>query len=193
MPTRKCSPNGIKPYTQSHTEQTGVGESRPSASIQHALAGKLGTYPSQIAPGELQLGQAGGHSASRPSTSTLFSPGCTRNLGSRQKCPQHTWKWLAGNFYLHSSKDGSRASWPRRSSSSPSQRRQLDNFNYFDDGGIADRRCGSSSGPRPPRQCAKLNSQSSSKKRSGAGSPSNVWGKGSSSLLHLLSDCMQID
>ena len=32
--------------------------------------------------------------------------------------------------------DGSKASWPQRSSPSPSQRRQLDNFNYFDDGGI---------------------------------------------------------
>ena len=89
--------------------------------------------------------------------------------------------------------DGSRAFLPQRSSPSPSQRRQLDNFNYFDDGGIADRRCGSSAGPRPPRQCAKLTSQSSRQKRSGAGSPSNVWGKGSSSLLHLLSDCMQVD
>ena len=39
--------------------------------------------------------------------------------------------------------DGSKASWPQRSSPSPSQRRQLDNFNYSDDGGLADRRCGS--------------------------------------------------
>jgi hypothetical protein len=36
--------------------------------------------------------------------------------------------------------DGSRAFLPQRSSPSPSQRRQLDNFNYLDDGGIADRR-----------------------------------------------------
>ncbi len=74
--------------------------------------------------------------------------------------------------------DGSKASWPRRPCSSPSQRRQLDNFNYSDDGGLADRRCGSSAGPRPPRQCAELTSQSPSQKRSGAVAPTLVWGKG---------------
>ena len=74
--------------------------------------------------------------------------------------------------------DGSKASWPQRSSPSPSQRRQLDNFNYSDDGGLADRRCGSSAGPRPPRQCAELTSQSPSQKRSGAVAPTLVWGKG---------------
>ena len=107
---------------------------------------------------------------------------------------------IPGNYseeipLLHSSKmvQGPFCLSVQRSFPSPSQRRQLDNFNYFDDGGIADRRCGPSAGPRPPRQCAKLTSQSSRQKRSGAGSPSNVWGKGSSSLLHLLSDCMQVD
>jgi hypothetical protein len=119
--------------------------------------------------------------------------GCTRELGSSQKCPQNTWKLLGRNSSSAQLEDGSRAFLPQRSFPSPSQRRQLDNFNYFDDGGIADRRCGPSAGPRPPRQCAKLTSQSSRQKRSGAGSPSNVWGKGSSSLLHLLSDCMQVD
>ena len=74
--------------------------------------------------------------------------------------------------------DGSKASSPRRPCSSPSQRRQLDNFNYSDDGGLADRRCGSSAGPRPPRQCAELTSQSPSQKRSGAVAPTLVWGKG---------------
>jgi hypothetical protein len=61
--------------------------------------------------------------------------------------------------------DGSKASWPQRSSPSPSQRRQHDNFNYSDDGGLADRRCGSSAGPRPSRQCAELTSHSPSQKR----------------------------
>ena len=44
-------------------------------------------------------------------------------------------------------KDGSKASSPPRSSSSPSQQRQLDNFNYSNDGGLDDRRCGLSAGP----------------------------------------------
>ena len=73
--------------------------------------------------------------------------------------------------------DGSKASWPRRPCPSPSQRRQLDNFNYSDEG-LADRRCGSSAGPRPPRQCAELTSQSPPQKRSGAVAPTFVWGKG---------------
>ena len=56
--------------------------------------------------------------------------------------------------------DGSKASSPRRLCPSPSQRRQLDNFIYSEDGELADRRCGSSAGPLPPRQCAKLTSKS---------------------------------
>ena len=74
--------------------------------------------------------------------------------------------------------DGTKACWPQRSSPSPSQRRQLDNFNYSDDGGLADRRCGSSAGPRPPRQCAELSSKSPPQKRSGAVASTFVWGKG---------------
>ena len=57
--------------------------------------------------------------------------------------------------------------------------RQLDNVNYSDDGGLSDRRCGSSACPRPPRQCAELTSLSSSQKRSGAdcgGAHTLVWG-----------------
>ena len=56
-----------------HSRRQEGEESRPSASIQHALAGKLGTAPSQMAPGELRATQAGGCSASGPRMGTLFS------------------------------------------------------------------------------------------------------------------------
>jgi hypothetical protein len=88
--------------------------------------------------------------------------------------------WMLSNEILRSAEldDGSKASWPRRPCPSPSQRRQLDNFNYSDDGGLANRRCCASEGPRPLRQCAKLTSQSPSQKRSGAVAPTLVWGEG---------------
>ena len=71
---------------------------------------------------------------------------------------------LARNSSFAELEDGSKASSPSRSCSSPSLQRPLDDFDSIYLGGLADRRHRSSEGPRPPRQCAKLTSRSSPQK-----------------------------